>query len=77
MLGPRDVYALAKFEERRVLWIRDVYLRWTPHPVIVNIRDKKDYVRVVLCSYYTIIPGRGPSSCTCLLKGLNTCQCDI
>ena len=36
-----------------------VYLRWTPHPVIVAIRDNKDYIRVLLYSYYTTITGWG------------------
>ena len=33
--------------------------RWTPHPVIVTIRDNKDYIRVLLYSYYTTITGWG------------------
>ena len=28
------------------------YLRWTPHPVIVAIRDNRDYIRVLLYSNY-------------------------
>ena len=36
-----------------------IYLRWTPHPVIVAIRDNTDYIRVLLYSYYTTITGRG------------------
>ena len=36
-----------------------VYFRWTPHRVIVTIRDKKDYIRVLLYSYYTTITGWG------------------
>ena len=31
-------------------------IRWTPHPVIVTIRDNKDYIRVLLYSYYTLNP---------------------
>ena len=27
-------------------------LRWTPHPVIVTIRDNRDYIRVLSYSYY-------------------------
>ena len=27
-----------------------ILLRWTPHPVIVTIRDNKDYIRVLLYS---------------------------
>ena len=34
-------------------------LRWTPHPVIVTIRDKKEYVRVLLNPYYPTITGWG------------------
>ena len=35
-------------------------LRWTPHPVIVTIRDNRDYIRVLLYSYYATLQGRGP-----------------
>ena len=34
-----------------------VYLRWTPHPVIVTIRDNKDLIRVLLYSSYITITG--------------------
>ena len=38
-------------------------LRWTPHPVIVTgivtVGDNRDYIRVLLCSYYTTITGWG------------------
>ena len=30
-----------------------------PHPVIVTIRDNRDYIRVLLYSYYTTITGVG------------------
>ena len=36
-----------------------VFLRWTPHPGIVVIRDDKDDIRVLLYSYYTTITGGG------------------
>ena len=36
-----------------------VYLRWTPHPVIVTIRDNKDSIKVLLQSYYTTVTGWG------------------
>ena len=36
-----------------------IYIRRTPHPVIVTMRDKKDYIRVLLYSYYTTITGWG------------------
>ena len=35
--------------------------RWTPHPVMVTIMDNKDYIRVLLYSYYTTITGWGAS----------------
>ena len=35
------------------------WVRWTPHPVIVAIGDNRDYLRVLLYSYYTTITGRG------------------
>ena len=36
-----------------------VFVRWTPHPVIVTIGDNREYIRVLLCSHYTTIPGWG------------------
>ena len=36
-----------------------VHIRWTPHPVIVTIRDNRDYLRVLLYSYYITITGWG------------------
>ena len=30
-----------------------------PHPVLVTIRDNRDYIRVLLYSYYTTITGWG------------------
>ena len=36
-----------------------VYVRWTPHPVIVTIMDNKDYIRVLFYSYYTTNTGWG------------------
>ena len=35
----------------------DGSVRRIPHPVIVTIRDNKDYIRVLLYSYYTTITG--------------------
>ena len=32
---------------------------WTPHPVIVTIRDNRKYVRVLLYADYTTITGWG------------------
>ena len=37
----------------------EVNFRWTPHPVIVTIRNSGGYIRVLLYSYYTTIPGSG------------------
>ena len=33
------------------------HVRWTPHPVIVTIMDNKEYIRVLLYSYYTTTEG--------------------
>ena len=30
-----------------------------PHPVIVTIRNDEDYIRVLSCSFYPTITGRG------------------
>ena len=37
----------------------NVYVRWTPQPVIVTTRDNRDYIRVLLYSSYTTITGWG------------------
>ena len=34
-------------------------LRWTPHPAIVTVEDNKDYIRVLLYSYFTTMTGWG------------------
>ena len=36
-----------------------MWVRWTPHPVIVTIRDNRDYIRVLLYSCYSTITGWG------------------
>ena len=36
-----------------------ILIRWTPHPVIVTLRDNRDHIRVLLYSYYTTITGWG------------------
>ena len=38
-----------------------IFLRMTPHPVIVTMRDNKDYIRLLFYSYYTVITGWGSS----------------
>ena len=43
----------------RDCWVKGSRLGGTPHPVIVNIRDNKDYMRVLLYSFYTTITGWG------------------
>ena len=43
----------------RVCRIKVRFFRRTPHPVIVTIKDNKDYIRVLLYSYYTTITGWG------------------
>ena len=37
-----------------------MFLRRTPHPVTVAIRDKKDLIRVLLYSYHTTSTEWGP-----------------
>ena len=51
-------------------FLNTFYLRWIPHPVIVTIGDIKDYIRVLIYSYYTTIAGWGVllSSILCLLS---------
>ena len=44
-LGNSTIYLLKGY--------RRFIIRWTPRPVIVAIRDNKDYIRVLLYSYYT------------------------
>ena len=36
-----------------------ISFRWTRHPVIVSIRDNRDYIRVLLYSHYTTFTGWG------------------
>ena len=36
-----------------------VYIRWTPNPVIVTMRNSQDYIRALLYSEYTTITGWG------------------
>ena len=36
-----------------------LYIRWTPHPVIVTIGDNRDYIKVLSYSYYTTMTGWG------------------
>ena len=40
-------------------WVIELSIRWTPHPVIVTIRDTRDDIGVLLYSYYTTITGWG------------------
>ena len=44
---------------RSLLYSCGGFFRWTPHPVIVTIRDNRDYIRVLLYSYYATITGWG------------------
>ena len=41
------------------IWGLGFRVRWTPHPVIVTIRDNKDYIRVLVYSSYITITGWG------------------
>ena len=42
----------------RGVW-REIEVRWTPHPVIVAIRDNMEHIRVLLYSYYTTSTSTG------------------
>ena len=44
---------------RKLECLQVIYLRWTTHPVIVTIRNNRDYIRVLLYSYSTTIAGWG------------------
>ena len=39
------------------------FLRWSPDPVMVNIRDNQDYIKDLVYSYYV----DGPPKITCWL----------
>ena len=49
----------SSIEFLKIISISAGSFRWTPHPVIVTIRDNRDYIRVLLYSYYTTITGWG------------------
>ena len=49
--------------------VYEVYVRWTPQPVIVTIMDNKDYIRVLLYSIIPLLQGGGV-----LLKYMGGCQ---
>ena len=44
---------------RVLLRAMSLHFKWTPHPVLVTIRENRDYIRVLLFSYYTTITGWG------------------
>ena len=46
----------------KILLVYLMYIRWTPHSVVVTTKDSKDYVRVLL-DFYTSTKG-----CWVLLK---------
>ena len=53
-------------------------VRWNPHPVIVTIRDNKDYIRV-LSLYHHYRAGGPPKvlgSGRVLVRSLETTQCN-
>ena len=43
----------------QILWQHTTLIRWTPHPVIMTIRDNRDDVGVLLYSYCTLLQGWG------------------
>ena len=46
---------MSQTSEGRCLAGSDIDVRWTPHPVIVTIKENKDYIRVLIYSSYTTI----------------------
>ena len=56
-------WADASFERHPVVFkttvATTVRVWWTPHPVIVTIGYNRDYIRVLLYSYYATITGWG------------------
>ena len=54
-----DSLSLSKLESPPCHGLKIYSLGGTPHPVIVTIRDNRDYIRVLLYSYYTTITGWG------------------
>ena len=50
---------LVRLPTSLIMDIPDMLLRWTPDPVIVMSGGKRDYIRVLLYSYYTTITGWG------------------
>ena len=51
---------LVKTNEQLLLYpFTEDCIRWTPHRVIVTIRDNNDYVRVLAYPYYSTIAGWG------------------
>ena len=51
-LTPLKTPTMCNFLSTRDMYIESaaIYLRWTPHPVIVTITDNRDYIRVLLYS---------------------------
>ena len=38
-----------------------IYIRLGPHPLIVTTRDKGNYIKILIYSWYTTISGWGPN----------------
>ena len=45
-----------------------VYVRWTPHAVIVATSDSGDYMRALYCYYYSIITRWEPPQGICIVQ---------
>ena len=58
--------------QKRSPWIQGGCLRWTPHPVIVTIRDNRNHIILLLYSYYTTITGSGVLIIDVRVLGLTT-----
>ena len=59
MISVRLALIFASLVAIHFVSLHNIYLRWTPHPVIVTISDNKEYIRVLLYSYHTTITGWG------------------
>ena len=56
--------ALGGIKGELLLKTPNPYLRWTPHPVIVAIRDNRDYIKLYYIPTISLLQGGGPpNSC--------------
>ena len=53
------------------------YIRWTPHPEIVTIRDNRDYIEVLLYSDYSTLTGWGGPPNTYICNASTMPECPV